>query len=121
MSIDAIILIAGCIAVGYWVVRSVLEPGIDGLDEGRQKPPPGTRRGPPRAARAEGALRDWYLVLDVSSEASPAEIREAVKRRRAQAESAGDVDAVRRIARAAEQGLKRRQPPPPARPKGPRG
>jgi hypothetical protein len=112
MSIDAIILIGGCVAAGFWVVRSVLEPGIDGLGEGQKKPAPGHRRDPKPALREESPLSHWYLVLDVSSDASPSEIRDAVKRRLAQAESAGDVDAVRRIARAAEQGLKQRQPPP---------
>jgi hypothetical protein len=120
MAIADVIVIAGCVAAGYWVVRSVLEPGIDGLDERQRNPSPGNRRGPAPAQREEPPLRDWYLVLDVSIDASPAEIRDAVKRRLAQAESAGDMDAVRRITRAAEQGLKER--PKPGRPRrGPRG
>jgi hypothetical protein len=121
MSINDFILIAGCVAAGYWVVSSVLEPGADGIEETRKHRPPGNRPGPASTpAQREEPLRDWYLVLDVSTDASPAEIREAAKRRLAQAESAGDMDAVRRIAKAVEQGLKQR-PKRPVRPRGPRG
>jgi hypothetical protein len=122
MSASYVLIGLGLVAVGWWIVRSVMDPGIDPPEEGpRTSPPrkpqqrPGQKRGAPVTRRPgppvrdADALRAWYLVLDVSPEASAAEIRAAVKRRLAQAEASGDRAAAATIARAAAQASQRRR------------
>jgi hypothetical protein len=121
MSVSAVLIGVALVAVGWWIVRSVMAPGIDPPDEGpRIEPPrkpqrPGQKRTAPMArppgpaVRDADALRAWYLVLDVSQQASRAEIQAAVKRRLAQAKASGDLAAMAGIARAAEQGLRRKR------------
>jgi hypothetical protein len=122
MSASYVLIGLGLVALGWWIVRSVMDPGIDPPAEGpRTSPPrkpqqrPGQKRGAPVTrgpgppVRDADALRAWYLVLDVSQEASAAEIRAAVKRRLAQAEASGDRAAAATIARAAAQASQRRR------------
>jgi hypothetical protein len=120
MSITSILIIVGCVVAGYWIVSSVMGPGIDMGEEGRKAetkkaPRPGPASARPTASRPalptanQAPMRDWYIVLDVSPDASRAEIQAALKRRLAQAESAGDIDGLARIARAAEVGLAQRR------------
>jgi hypothetical protein len=120
MTITSILIIVGCVVAGYWIVSSVMGPGIDVGEEGRKAeakkgPRPGSASAKPATSRpalpaaGHGPMRDWYIVLDVSPDASRAEIQAALKRRLAQAESAGDMDGVARIARAAEVGLAQRR------------
>jgi hypothetical protein len=122
MSFTSILIILGCLVAGYWIVSSVMGPGVDVMDEGRKAEerkgrPPGpaqpTGSSPkdtgPRIhvpmPRDDGPMRDWHIVLDVAPDASRTEIQAAMKRRLAQAEASGDRMAVARIARAAEAGL----------------
>src|SRR5690606_34075017 len=69
-----------------------------------------TRRGPatrsPRPApRPTPTLDDWYLVLDVSPDATRQEIQEALKLRLARARADRDAEAMRRVIRAAGTGM----------------
>jgi hypothetical protein len=36
MSILDLLVIVGCVAIGVWIVRSVMQPGVDLIDEGRR-------------------------------------------------------------------------------------
>ncbi len=36
MAILDLLVIVGCVAIGVWIVRSVMEPGVDLIDEGRR-------------------------------------------------------------------------------------
>lgn len=132
MSATDVLVILGCIALGYWVVRSVMSPGLELPEEAAppEAAPPGSapqrqpgRPGQPASASRRGRFTvsfrstpppAWYLILDVQPDASAAEIGEAVKRRIAHAESAGDMAAITRILAAARQGLgsRRRQADP---------
>lgn len=87
-----ILLIAGCLVAGYWIVSSVMDDSVDVIRKERD---------------ASAASPNWYLELDIAPDASEAEIRAAMKRRLAQAKSGGDPGAIERITRAAEEGLKR--------------
>jgi hypothetical protein len=106
MSFGDILIIVGCAALGWWIVRSVMDPGVDANDQGRGR----AAREPPAAppSGVTDPMPDWYIVLDVSPDASRADIQSAVKRRLAQAEANGDRAAITRISRAAETGLKPR-------------
>jgi hypothetical protein len=121
MSIGGILIILGCVVAGYWIVSSIMGSGIDVIEEGRKaeglqrKPasPQGKAPAPePQArlpARHEGPIRDWHIVLDVSADATRAEIQSAMKRRLAQAEAVGDGLSIARIKQAAEAGLSQRR------------
>jgi (p)ppGpp synthase/HD superfamily hydrolase len=88
MSITGILVILGCLAAGYWIVASVMGDGIDVTRQDKAAPP-----------------RDWHLELDVTAEATRAEIEAALKRRLAQAKQSGDHEAMARIRQAAADGL----------------
>jgi len=92
MSIIDILVILGCLAGGYWIVSSVMGPGVDITrrktpgDAAPDVPdaPPATRQLPhPRRA-------DWHLLLDVPRSASRAEIDAAYKRQMEKALASGD-------------------------------
>jgi hypothetical protein len=124
--LTAILIIAGCAVAGYWIVSSVMGPGVDVIEEGRRKmrhegasendpgalPPPSESARPDTAARKSlpsprhpPSSSAWYVVLDVTPNASRSEIQAAMRRRVAQAEAAGDTAAIERIRHAAELGL----------------
>lgn len=111
-----ILIILACLVGGYWLVSSVLGPGID---TNRNKRPPGNapdpggnargnERGRPEGssidagAAARAHEHDWHLILDVPLNASRREIEAAYKRRLAKAESSGDSFESIRIQRAHE-------------------
>lgn len=171
MNLLDLLVIVGCVAIGFWIVRSVMQPGIDLIDEGRRAAerltggplppvhtPPGPRSTPrvvtrqqppaqnpartqqpsvarptarpaanptarttttrpassaasrtaaPRATTplSNAKLDDWHLLLDVSRNASRREIQEALRLRLARARAERNTDAMRRLMRAAAQGL----------------
>lgn len=89
-----ILIILGCLGGGYWLVSSIMGPGVDitkatGGDQ--PEPPP---------------LRDWHLILDIPSDSSRREIQAALKRRLAQLDTGADRGAAERLRRAAEAGLR---------------
>ncbi len=119
MNIIDILIILGCLAVGYWIVNSVIGKGIDTRDAQRKAPPqfgeaekpalllPGARppASPPARAKS-GTTHDWFIVLDIPADASRKDIQAAMKRRLAQAEADGDTAGAERIRQAADVGMK---------------
>jgi len=85
MNIADILIILACLAGGYWIVSSVMSPGVDI-----------TRPGRPVESRPEKTLAvnphqaDWHLLLDVSRSASRSEIEQAFKHQMNKALAAGD-------------------------------
>ena len=78
MSLIDILIILGCVAGGYWIVSSVMGPGIDIT---RREPPQDLTRDTPLVKQAPNPRQaDWHLLLDVPREASRAEIEAAYKR-----------------------------------------
>jgi hypothetical protein len=78
MSLIDILIILGCVAGGYWIVSSVMGPGIDIT---RRETPPDLTRDTPVVKKAPNSRQaDWHLLLDVPREASRAEIEAAYKR-----------------------------------------
>jgi hypothetical protein len=119
MHIVDILIILGCLAVGYWIVNSVIGKGIDTKDAERKAPPPLKEAGkplllpgakPPASAPAwsakPGPVHDWFIVLDIPSDSSRKDIQAAMKRRLAQAQADGDTASTERIRQAAEAGMK---------------
>ena len=115
MSFLDILIILGCLALGYWIVSSIMGPGIDLIEAGRKAEE--LRQQDPQAAKSlpapthetpapKSAMRDWHIVLDVPSNASRAEIKVALKRRLAAAEARGDSAEAERMRRAADYGLR---------------
>jgi hypothetical protein len=88
MSLIDILIILGCVAGGYWIVSSVMGPGIDitRREHPQQEAPDATApKQLPNPRRT-----DWHLLLDVSREASRAEIEAAHKRQLNKALAARD-------------------------------
>jgi hypothetical protein len=108
-----ILIILGCLAGGYWLVSSIMGPGID-VTRRRKDEPPGPGGPGPRepdvdaAAAARAHERDWHLILDLPANASKREVEAAYKRRLAKAEAAGDSFESIRIRRAYEAALRRK-------------
>jgi hypothetical protein len=96
MSIIDILVILGCLAGGYWIVSSVMGPGVDI-----------TRRETPGDAAPGSASRqaDWHLLLDVPRSASRAEIDAAYKRQLEKALASGDTARQEQLRLAREAGL----------------
>ncbi|MFO1505191.1 MAG: hypothetical protein U1F39_15495 [Steroidobacteraceae bacterium] len=102
MSILDILIILGCLAGGYWIVNSVMGPGVDITRRDRHdESPEATRapsRGAPPALKSTPAVKqlphlrhaDWHLLLDVSRTATRAEIEAAYKRQMNKALAARD-------------------------------
>jgi hypothetical protein len=112
-----ILIILGCLAGGYWLVSSIMGPGID-VTRRRKDEPPGPGGSAPRdpgprdpdvdaAAAARAHERDWHLILDLPANASQREIEAAYKRRLAKAEASGDSFESIRIRRAYEAAKRR--------------
>lgn len=105
MLILNILIILGCMAGGYWLVSSIMGPGIDIT----RQPPPGEKAPDPDAVNAAPNPhdRDWYLILDVPATASRRDIELAYKRRLAKAQSSGDEFERIRVQRAYEAALRK--------------
>lgn len=134
MSTAGTLVMIGAAALGYWVVRSVMQDPEGNLSAGStpREPQSPTRRAPapdprrtaanPRSATrppaskapAANAARPrprapdlaWYILLDVPSGADRLEIQEAVKRRISRARADGDSAAIAQILRAAAEGIR---------------
>jgi hypothetical protein len=112
MSIIDILVILGCLAGGYWIVSSVMGPGVDIT---RRETPsdaaPGSPRGtaqlPAPTPRTGSAPRqaDWHLLLDVPRSASRAEIDAAYKRQLEKALASGDPTQQEQLRLARDAGL----------------
>jgi hypothetical protein len=118
MSLTDILIILGCLAGGYWIVSSVMGPGIDIT---RRTPPPEAGKEEPsaypRAPRSADkppiALprpvnphrNDWHLILDVPHTASRGEIEAAFRHQQKKAQASGDTLLLHRLQQAREAGL----------------
>jgi hypothetical protein len=78
MSLIDILIILGCVAGGYWIVSSVMGPGIDITR--REHPQDGARDTAAVKQLPNPRQADWHLMLDLPREASRAEIEAAYKR-----------------------------------------
>jgi hypothetical protein len=105
MPILNILIILGCLAGGYWLVNSIMGPGVDIT----RKPPPGERTTDADNANAAPNPhdRDWHLILDIPANANRREIDAAYKRRLAKAQSNGDEFERIRVQRAYEAALRK--------------
>ncbi len=119
MNIIDILIILGCLAVGYWIVNSVIGKGIDTQDVKPKAPPQHKEAEPalrlpaakppasaPHWAARPSAAHDWFIVLDIPRDSSRKDIQAAMKRRLAQAEANGDAAEAARIRQAAAAGMK---------------
>jgi hypothetical protein len=121
MGITDILIILGCLAGGYWIVSSVMGPGIDIT---RRKPPeaPDSPAAPPAPsapqartpARPSIALlprpanshqHDWHIVLDVPRTASRSDIEAAFRHQQKKAEASRDAMLLQRLQQARDAGL----------------
>jgi hypothetical protein len=100
-----LLIILGCLAGGYWLVSSIMEPGVDL-----------TRKEIPRDAKPPTGdvdpqvnphAHDWHLILDLPAHASRREIEQAYRRRLKKAEGTGDSGEGRRIRLAYEAAMRR--------------
>lgn len=96
-----ILIILGCLAGGYWLVSSVMGPGID-ITRAPKNPGPSTGNRPAEGTVVESTphAHDWHLILDVPANASRREIDSAYKRRLAKAEKSRDPFESERLRRA---------------------
>jgi hypothetical protein len=103
-----ILIILGCLAGGYWLVSSIMGPGIDLTRQGKpdEKPQPKPTAGSGSAENGRAHAHDWHLILDVPANASRREIEAAFKRRLAKAEASGDGFESIRLRRAYEAALR---------------
>ncbi|HXC59601.1 MAG TPA: hypothetical protein VN645_09800 [Steroidobacteraceae bacterium] len=125
MGITDILIILACLAGGYWLVNSVMGPGIDIT---RRKPPEAPDSSePPRAplphqttppgrpaARPPTTLlpratnphaQDWHVILDVPRSATRSDIEAAFRRQQKKAEASGDAFQLQRLQQAREAAL----------------
>ncbi len=82
-----LLIILGCLAGGYWLVSSIMGPGID---LARRTRPEEKSAGHGADPETNAHTRDWHLILDVPANADRREIELAYKRRLAKAEESGD-------------------------------
>lgn len=128
MSIIDILIILGCVAGGYWIVSSVMGPGVDIT---RRNPPPADQppdapaptpvkrpswaapraQLPPAKGQANPRESDWHLLLDVSRTASRAEIEAAFKRQQNKALASRDAYQQEQLRLAREAGLAQQSTP----------
>src|SRR5687767_13068428 len=108
-----ILIILGCLAGGYWLVSSIMGPGIDLTRRGKPEEKPGApdaKSGSSTGAASDAHIRahahDWHLILDVPANAGRREIEAAFKRRLAKAEASGDSFESIRLRRAHEAALR---------------
>jgi hypothetical protein len=99
-----ILIILGCLAGGYWLVSSVMGPGIDLTRSGKPDEKPAAPETSDAHIRAHA--HDWHLILDVPANAGRREIEAAFKRRLAKAEASGDSFESIRLRRAHEAALR---------------
>jgi hypothetical protein len=99
MRILNILIILGCLVGGYWLVSSIMGPGID-VRRKKEGASGGELADSEPGSRAHE--RDWHLILDVPANADRSEIERAYRRRLAKAESSGDPFEAQRIRRARE-------------------
>jgi hypothetical protein len=93
MSIVDILIILACLAGGYWIVSSVMGPGVDITRRGAPPttPSPPAMPPPPKTPPLlQQHSADWHLLLDIPRSASRVEIEAAFKRQRDKALAAGD-------------------------------
>jgi hypothetical protein len=116
MRIADVLIIAGCLGAGYWIVSSIMGPGVDVMKAGRdaeaarKSDAPRTPDTPQKTLpRPQAPEHDWHIVLDVPSDASPRDIEAARKRRLAVAQHAGDIEGAARIQRAADWALRQKR------------
>jgi len=119
MSLADILIILGCLAGGYWIVSSVMGPGIDITrrtpppDAGHEAPPAAYPRAPRPAGkkpialprRAHPDIHDWHVILDVPSSASRSDIETAFRHQQKKAQAAGDALLQQRLQQAREAAL----------------
>ena len=116
MSITDILIILGCLAGGYWIVSSVMGPGIDITRRKPPEPPPEvsatpaarTVSRPPSAALprpVNSHQHDWHIILDVPHTASRSGIEAAFKHQQKKAQASGDTLLLLRLQQAREAGL----------------
>lgn len=122
MSIGDILIIVGCLAGGYWLVNSVMGPGIDitrsdpppeGPATAPGKPDPGAppswarpRTSPPSGKSLPTTRNgDWHLLLDVPRTASRSEIEAAYKRQNNKALASRDTHQQEQLKQALAAGL----------------
>jgi hypothetical protein len=100
MSIGDILIILGCLAGGYWIVSSVMGPGVDitRRDQPRSAPPAVKQLPNPRQS-------DWHLLLDVPRSASRAEIEAGYTRQLNKALASRDTHLQENLRRAREAGV----------------
>ena len=107
MPILNILIILGCLVGGYWLVSSIMGPGVDMTRSRRDSsdsPASGAGSTKPGVVDVEVAAnpheRDWHLILDVPANADRREIERAFKHRLAKAKDAGDPFEEERVRRA---------------------
>jgi hypothetical protein len=100
MSIIDILVILGCLAGGYWIVSSVMGPGVD-ITRREQQAPPVQQK----ASLQNSHKADWYLLLDVPRTASRPEIEAAYQRQQQKAAASFDTHQMERLRLAREAGL----------------
>jgi hypothetical protein len=98
-----LLIILGCLVGGYWLVSSIMSPGVDLTRSKRPEDKPAESGAAPAA---DAHRNDWHLILDIPADANRREIEHACKRRLAKAESAGDSIEVQRIRDAYAAGLR---------------
>jgi hypothetical protein len=103
MSLIDILIILGCLAGGYWIVSSVMAPGVD-ITRRDQQPRESAPKSLPSAREA-----DWHLLLDIPRSASRSEIEAAYKRQLNKALANGDTHQQERLRLAREAALSPRQ------------
>ncbi|MEO6079517.1 MAG: hypothetical protein ABIQ86_07050 [Steroidobacteraceae bacterium] len=93
-----LLIILGCLAGGYWLVSSIMGPGVDLTRPKR----PAAEKDVVEGTVVKSTLHahDWHLILDLPANANRREIDLAYKRRLAKAEGAGDSFEAERIRRA---------------------
>jgi hypothetical protein len=108
MSIIDILIVLGCLAGGYWIVSSVMGPGVDITRRGKpgdaEPAQPAADRQLPRSVPAQRQA-DWHLLLDVPRSASRADIDAAYKRQMEKALASGDTQQQQRLRSARDAAL----------------
>lgn len=93
-----LLIILGCLAAGYWIVSSIMSPGVDLTRPDRQHDKsPDKPAALTQLPATNPHVADWYLILDVPANAERRDVERAYKRRLAQAEATGDQLSSQRI------------------------
>lgn len=107
MNLVDILIILACLGGGYWIVSSVMGPGVDITRQTPSSPTPERGPGdPPAAQRLPNPRRDdWHLLLDVPRSADRAEIEAAWKRQHDKALASFDTLKIEQLKLAREAAL----------------